>query len=166
MKKTIAVALAALTLTVAQVRPAQAVVGAVVGWPILTFAGVGVLGYYALFTPDRAIFDPDWGISPLGLTGLLLLDQSGSPTSQMRALTSEQAGALKINDAEMSSFNRELSEVNAVNERINFESASMVRHGSSEAEVKAFAQASWQNDKQALTPLTVSAAEKISQALK
>lgn len=139
-KSTVALLAAVLMLSQATLAPRQskAVVAAVTGGaavPALIVLGAGAavtgLGVALLSSLGPGFGDAcdndgcalevmaPAGLGLLGvLVGIILLDDSGAPTPDFQAISSDEAQAAQIAPAEAKAFNRSLERINAVSESI------------------------------------------------
>lgn len=125
------VAVLAIALTAGQAtlapRPAHALAAVLTGGtavPALVLLGAGAvampLGGYVLTSPPPEIEGLYIFIGGLfsAFIGLVMLDESGTPTPDFRAISFEEARTLEITSGERNAFNRQLDRINATSESI------------------------------------------------
>lgn len=163
MKKYLAMGLMGLCALTMSARPAGAIIGIAANSGPVAFLGlVGVVGVMAEYNGQEI---PGGAPTEISLAGLLLLDSQGNPTADFAPMTEQSAVQLGVNAQELTAFNQELPEINAINESLAAEASVRLARGQSQREVRSAVQTAWTQNSGDLSESAVSAVEKIGAAL-
>jgi hypothetical protein len=145
------------TSSVVAPRPAQALVGLVTSNVALAVIGgsVALLGIGVAWGSHGAW---GWGVTALGI---VLLDQNGQVSPKFREIAPHEAGLLGLSPAQMHSYNSDVSELNAVSQRITDEALAFNTPSTTPAQLGAFIDGRWEAYRDRFVPETFEALQAV-----